>query len=177
MWQSEGSMALQTALLATGVGVAAGLWLRGLIFAHSVPWGSLPRSRCPGCGHPAVSATLGGLAAVAPVGGRCKRCFLRIGPRLGGVDVVAGALVAGLAWRAPSWLVLAAWGWSALLGIVLAVVDVAVMRLPDALTMAAFIGALVLLSAAAVSSGEYLPLVRAVGCAFGLGCVCTWCRS
>jgi leader peptidase (prepilin peptidase)/N-methyltransferase len=158
-----------SALFAAGLGVAAGPWLRGLIFAHTVAYGSSPRSHCPGCGHRAVPVAWRGLAAVAPLGGRCPACAAPVGPRVGAVEVVAAALLAGLAWRAPSGLVLAAWGWAALLGIVLAVVDVAVFRLPDPLTLAAAAGALLLLSADALTSGHYAPLVRSVLCALGLG--------
>jgi leader peptidase (prepilin peptidase)/N-methyltransferase len=160
------------ALLAAGVGVAVSPWLRGLLFAHSVAYGCSPRGRCPGCGGRAVWVALWGLAAVAPVRGRCRWCGLRIGPRFGGVEAVAALALAVLAWKPVSGWVLAAWGWAALLGVALAAVDLAVLRLPDTLTLAAFVGALMLLSVAAVASGEHGQLARAALCAAGLGGVC-----
>ena len=51
------------------------------------------------------------------------------------------------AWRTGSWWLLTAWLWLALLGVVLAPVDVAVKRLPDPLVAAATLGALAALTA------------------------------
>jgi leader peptidase (prepilin peptidase)/N-methyltransferase len=66
-------------------------------------------------------------------------------------------------------MVLAAWCWAGLLGIALALIDAAVHRLPDPLTVAALSGAVLLLAAAAVAAGDYHALVRAALCGLGLG--------
>lgn len=164
-------MSLASILAAAGVGVAAGPWLRGLVFAHTVPYKSPLRRRCPHCGHHAVAVALRGLTAVAPPDGRCPNCTNPIGAPLAAVEVLSATVVALLAVHAPSGWVFTAWCWAGLLGIALAMVDAAVHRLPDILTTAATVGALLLLGAAAAAAGEHLGLVRAVLGAVGLSTV------
>jgi len=76
----------------------------------------------------------------------------------GGVSAVLLGLLAA---RVHPALVLAAACWLALCAVPLAVVDVAVYRLPDPLTAAAYAGVAVLLLAAAVVSGPWPALLRA----------------
>jgi leader peptidase (prepilin peptidase)/N-methyltransferase len=66
-----------------------------------------------------------------------------------------------LAARVHPALVLAAACWLALCAVPLAVIDVAVYRLPDRLTAAAYAGVAVLLLAAAAVSGPWSALLRA----------------
>ena len=162
-------MSLTAVWTAAGIGLLAGPWLRGLVFAHSVPAGQPPRGECPRCGTPVVGVRWRALLAVAPVRGRCRTCAARIGPRPGVVEVLAAAVLAVLAASAPSAWVLAAWGWAALLGIALAWIDITMFRLPDPLTTAATVGVLVLLGVAAATSGQPHPLIRAVLAALLLG--------
>ena len=162
-------MSLTAALITAAIGLLAGPWLRGLIYAHSVPAGQPPRAACPNCGTPVVWLRWQALLAVAPLRGRCRRCATRIWPRAGVVEALAAVVLAVLAGAAPSAWVLAAWGWAALLGITLAFIDIAVFRLPDILTTAATTGVLVLLSIAAATSGHPHPLIRAVVAALVLG--------
>jgi leader peptidase (prepilin peptidase)/N-methyltransferase len=84
------------------------------------------------------------------------------------VELLAALALVVLAAYAPSGWVLAAWSWAALLGVALALIDTAVYRLPDTLTTAAAGGALVLLTAAAITTGDYPDLLRAASCALGL---------
>jgi leader peptidase (prepilin peptidase)/N-methyltransferase len=65
--------------------------------------------------------------------------------------------------------VLAAWCWAGLLGVALALVDVAVYRLPDILTTSAALGVAILLTAAAVTTGDWSALASAGLSAAGLG--------
>ncbi len=162
-------MSLTPILAAASAGVLAGPWLRGLVFAHSVAYGQPPRSTCPTCATDVVPVAGRGLAAVAPIRGRCPTCAARIGPPAGSVEVLAAIVLAILAWHAPSVWVLAAWSWAGLLGVALALIDAAVLRLPDTLTVAAGVGVLVLLGAAAVATGQPHALVRALLAALGLG--------
>jgi len=162
---------LTTIVAAVTVGMFAGPWLRGLVFAHTVGYGQPLRRRCPFCGHHAVPVALWGLAAVAPVDGRCPTCGTVLGPPTGAVELLAATVVAMLALHAPSGWVLAAWCWVGLLGVALAIVDAAVHRLPDPLTVAAALGALLLLSMAAVTTGDYPALLRALLSGLGLGAV------
>lgn len=97
------------------------------------------------------------------------------------VEVVAAAVLAAVATLIHDPLPLLAFGWIATLGIVLAFVDVAVHRLPDRLTYAAFLGALPLLAIADLGRAErallgalalaavYLLLVVSTPGGMGLG--------
>lgn len=156
-------------LAAAGLAVVAGPWLRGLVFAHSVAYGTPPRSRCPSCGHPVVVVALRGLAAVGPLDGRCPTCGQWIGPPVAAVEVIVGLMLFVLVVGAPSGWVLAAWCWAGLLGVALALVDAAVYRLPDVLTTCAALGLAVLLTAATISTGDLSALASAGLGALGLG--------
>ncbi len=162
-------MVLSTVLAAAGLAVVAGPWLRGLVFAHTVAYGTPPRSRCPACGHPVVAVALRGLAAVGPLDGRCPTCTRQVGPPIAAVEVVTALVLAVLAVRAPSGWVLAAWCWAGLLGVALALIDAAVYRLPDILTTSAALGSAVLLTVAAVTTGDLSGLASAGLSAAGLG--------
>ncbi len=164
-------MVLTTIVGSLAAGVVAGPWLRGLVFAHTVEYRQPIRSRCPFCGHPVVPVVLRGLAAMAPVDGRCPTCRTAIGPPTGAMELVAAVVIALLALHAPSGWVLAAWSWAGLLGVALAAIDAAVHRLPDPLTVAAVLGALLLLCVAAVATDDYPALIRSVLAALGLGLV------
>lgn len=111
--------------------------LRGQIFLHSVPSGQLWATICPSC-HRRIR--LIGFNA------RCPGCATRIGPPPGAVELVAGATLGLLIWRVPDPLPLLALSWIALLGVLLAFVDFAVHRLPDRLTLTAFVGAAFILA-------------------------------
>jgi prepilin signal peptidase PulO-like enzyme (type II secretory pathway) len=163
--------ATHTVLAAAGVGITAGPWLRGLVFAHTVEFTAPLRRRCPYCGHIAVPVALRGLAAVAPPDGRCPTCTRPIGPPAAVVELFAAVSVAVLAISAPSGWVLAAWAWAGLLGVALALIDTAVYRLPDILTTAAASGALLLLGAAAAASGDDAALRHTIVCAVGLSAI------
>ncbi|MBT8225648.1 MAG: prepilin peptidase [Dactylosporangium sp.] len=168
---AEGRIRMVTIPLAAGVGVLAGPWLRGLVFAHAVGWRQPLRQHCPACGTSVIPMTWRGLLAVAPLDGRCPTCRTPIGPVAGSVEILAALVLSMLAMRAPSGWVLAAWIWWALLGIALALIDTAVHRLPDPLTTAATGGVGLVLTAEAITSGEVDPLIRALACAAGLALV------
>lgn len=162
-------MSLTAVLAAATTGVVAGPWIRGLVFAHTIAYGQPPRRNCPACARVAAPVAWRGLLAVAPLRGRCPSCRARIGPPTGATEILAAATLTILALRAPSGWVLAAWAWISLLGIALAAVDVAVHRLPDTLTITAGTGALTLLGIAALTTGDFASLARAVAGGLGLG--------
>lgn len=162
-------MVLAAVVVSFAAGVVAGPWLRGLVFAHTVEYRQPLRCRCPFCGRLVVPVALHGLVAVAPVDGRCPICRTVIGPPTGHIEFIAAAVITLLALHAPSAWVLAAWCWTGLLGIALAAIDTTVHRLPDPLTVAAALGTLLLLAVAAVATGDYPALLRAVLGGLGLG--------
>jgi leader peptidase (prepilin peptidase) / N-methyltransferase len=171
---------------AAAVGLSIGPLLRARVFPYAVaadrPW----RYACPHCGHRLVPPGRRGLVATLPPTGRCPACTERVGPPAGAVELTAAVCLAALAWRVGDPLPLLAYCWLVLLGVTLCFVDLAVHRLPDPLTVAAFAGVLVLLGAAALVAGTparagwaalngvgmalvYLVLVLAYPAGMGLG--------
>jgi leader peptidase (prepilin peptidase)/N-methyltransferase len=131
-------------LWAAGLFLLGGLLgpvLRARIFHHTVPSGQDWRRECPQCSFVVVP----GLLSVLPPSGRCPSCRARIGPAPFAVELATGAVLALLALRMSDPWVLAALGWLGAVGVALWFVDVAVHRLPDQLTYAAFVGVIVLL--------------------------------
>jgi leader peptidase (prepilin peptidase) / N-methyltransferase len=150
------------------VAALAGPWLRAQIFIRTVPYGQPPRQHCPHCGQLLVPAGWRGVAAVLPAGGDCPFCHTPIGPAGWLAETLAAATIAALAWRAPSWWLLAAWCWVGMLGLALALVDVAVKGLPDQLVAAAALAALAALSIETLTSAPSTAVVRAILTAGGL---------
>lgn len=151
---------MRDALITGGVfvGAALGPAIRTQIFRHGVPADRTWRRECPHCG-----ADIGG--RLLPWSGRCPRCRERVGPRFGVVELVGAAVYAFLAWRVPEPLPLLALCWVATFGIVLAFVDLAVHRLPDRLTLPAFLGGAVLFGLSSVVDDELRRYVVALACA------------
>ncbi|SDY90685.1 leader peptidase (prepilin peptidase) / N-methyltransferase [Micromonospora pattaloongensis] len=129
-------------------------WLRRAIERHAVPAGQPWRRACPRCAAPR--------RGTPPYAGRCPRCRTPVGAPPLLVEAVAAAAFALVALLAGTPWELAAYGWLAGFGVVLAFVDVAVHRLPDRLTLPAFAGAGVLLTAAALTDGRPAAAGRAV---------------
>ncbi|MFI6802645.1 prepilin peptidase [Streptosporangium canum] len=156
-------------VLAALIGLAAGRWTRGLVVRHSVAEGESLRRDCPHCGVPLSAA-------------RCPGCSGRIGPPPLAVELVTALALALLAlraaWTARSGAVpagqppgplpevvtaveLAAYGWLAVVAVALVFVDAAVHRLPDRLTLAAYLGTAGLLTATALLGGRFDDLLGA----------------
>lgn len=139
-------------------GLAAGRVQRAVIVRYAVPAGEPPLRCCPACGQ-----NLLGVCQVVPVlPARCCACGRRIGPPPLMVEVSTALLLSALAARIHPGLVLAAACWLALCSVPLAFIDAAVRRLPDVLTVPAFVGTALLLLVAAVADGNWHTLARAV---------------
>jgi leader peptidase (prepilin peptidase)/N-methyltransferase len=160
-------------------GLALGPRQRAAVFRHSVAGDAAARQHCPGC----ASAVLPGrwrVWPVLPVTGRCPACGERIGPPTLAVELTTAAalslLVArasfrsGLALggglgpdsRAGLGIVLAAATWLAICAVPLAWIDMAVFRLPDRLTVPAYVGTVAALAAAATVGDRPGALLRAL---------------
>ena len=124
-------------VIVAAIGVLVAPLLRALIFRHSVETGEHWRRSCSTCDRPVY--------ALSPLG-RCLHCRTRLGPPPWVVEAVAAFALGLLAWRLPMSLPLFAFGWIALLGVALAFIDWQVHRLPDRLTLPAFLGAAGLLA-------------------------------
>src|SRR6266568_921778 len=159
-WRDVGdTVTLPWIIAAAAVGVIAGPRIRASVFARSTESGQPPRRACLACGQ-----------EILPVTGRCPRCRARIGPYPLLAELATGLALAVVAARASSVWELAALAWLVLLAVPLAFIDVAVRRLPDPLTAAAFAGTLTLLAIAALTGHQPGHLGRAAIGAVALAC-------
>ncbi|MET9733265.1 A24 family peptidase [Streptomyces sp. NPDC006458] len=153
-------MSVLSAALIAAVGALAGAAARPVVFARSVPAPASARSDCPHCG----SGVLGSRLPVLPVSGRCPACAQAIGPHAFTSEAAAAVAFAVIAAGGASGWFAAAQYWVAACGVALALIDVAVQRLPDVLTLPACGGTLLLLTAAQLA-GEPGSLGRAAAAA------------
>lgn len=109
-----------------------------------------------------VSLAAAGLLAGWPQRAVITRLDVSPRPPALAVGAVTAVLLGGLAARVHPALVLAAACWLAACAVPLACTDLAVQRLPDPLTGAAYAGTAVLLLAAAAVGGPWSALVRAL---------------
>jgi leader peptidase (prepilin peptidase) / N-methyltransferase len=148
---------LTASLAAAGLLAAPGL--RAVIVRYAVPAGDPPRQDCPACGQRLIRARR--LPPLRALAGRCPACHQRVGPPPLAVASAAAVLLAALAARVHPGLVLAAASWLALCAVPLAFTDIAVRRLPDPLTAAAYAGTTALLALAAATGGQWHDMERA----------------
>jgi leader peptidase (prepilin peptidase)/N-methyltransferase len=141
-------------------GLLAGPGIRASVFAGSAGTGQPPRRDCPACSGQVLPGR-SRWRAVLPVTGRCPACQARIGPYPLAAELAAAAALTAVAARAQSGWELAALAWLTLIAVPLALIDIAVHRLPDRLTAAAFAGTLALLTVAALTAHEPGRLARA----------------
>jgi leader peptidase (prepilin peptidase)/N-methyltransferase len=124
--------------------------LRWTIAAHSVPDDQPWRTACS-CGLPLWDYAV-------RLSGRCVRCGQRVGPPSGAVEAAAVVAALGLLASGLTGWPLAAYAWWTTGMIVLAFIDLAVMRLPHRITAITTAGFLGLLAA----DGSTAALIRAV---------------
>lgn len=107
-------------------------WLRALATVYAVPAGT-PRLRsCPRCAGELLSLRGPGVTAR----GRCAGCGQALGRAPWVVETAVVVALGALALGARPVVEWPAYGWFAALGVVLGVVDAAVRRLPNVLTLA-----------------------------------------
>lgn len=162
-------MALPWIIAGVAVGLIAGPRIRASVFMRSTGTGEPPRHECPACSHEVLPGRWRWWPVLS-VTGRCPACRTRIGPYPLLAEFAAGLALAVVAARATSAWELAALAWLALIAVPLALIDVAVHRLPDPLTAAAFAGTLALLAAAALAGHQPGHLARAAIGAAALAC-------
>ncbi|MFJ6936866.1 prepilin peptidase [Streptomyces sp. NPDC101132] len=138
-------LALLITLAAVGYGTAAGLALPRAAYRLAVEPGEPWRAACPQ-GHP-LTGRAGGWLGTA----RCAG--VPYGPHPVRVAVLTGVVCGALAWAAGTVPEAAVWVLLAPFAVLLALVDRAVHRLPDVLTLPLAAGAAALLGAAALTPG------------------------
>jgi leader peptidase (prepilin peptidase) / N-methyltransferase len=102
------------------------------------------------------------LTTALPPTGRCPFCQTRIGPPAAILEFATAALLGLLAARINSPLQLLAYAWLTVMGVALASTDLAVHRLPNALTLPACGGLVLLFGLAAAVDGRPDSLTRAL---------------
>jgi leader peptidase (prepilin peptidase)/N-methyltransferase len=121
-----------------------------------------PPSHCPSCGHQVRARDNVPVVSWLLLRGRCRDCQATISARyplveLGtGVVFVVLALRIGLEPELPAFLYLGA------IGVALAMIDIDVKRLPNAIVLPSYPVVTVLLGVAAAAEGEWGALLRAV---------------
>ncbi|MFI5926601.1 prepilin peptidase [Micromonospora sp. NPDC051543] len=139
--------------------------LRLAVVRHAVPSDAPSRTGCDDCG--AVISLRTPWPALGPAG-RCGRCRARVGPPPGTIEVAALAAVAVLVLVGPPLGALPAVAWWLGWTLPAVLVDLAVHRLPDRLTLPAAGGTWLLLGVAALAGAGAGPWVRAVAAGTGL---------
>jgi leader peptidase (prepilin peptidase)/N-methyltransferase len=159
---------LPLVIAGAAVGLLAGPPIRAAVFTASTSAGQPLRRECPDCSSEVLPGRW--RRRVLAVTGRCPACQARIGPPLLTAELAAGGALAIVAARASSGWELSALAWLVLIAVPLALIDVAVHRLPDRLTAPAFAGTLALLTVAALTAHQPDRLARAAIGATALAC-------
>lgn len=155
-------------VLAVGIsGLLAGSFLN--VVVHRVPRGESvvhPPSACPECGSFIAWYDNIPVLSWLVLRARCRPCGARISARYPIVEagtgaafasVAAAAVYGGLAaWAVPAFL------YAAAISVALALIDVDVHRLPDAIVLPSYPVMLALLAVASGGTGDWWALVRAV---------------
>ncbi|WP_432978020.1 prepilin peptidase [Dactylosporangium sp. CA-233914] len=160
-------------LVVVGVlGLAVGSFLNVVI--HRVPRGESllrPASHCPQCTNPVRPwhnvPVLGWLV----LRGRCADCAAPIGIRYPLVELGTAVLfvaVAARVGRSGSWLYLPAWLYLAAIAVALALIDLDVLRLPNAIVLPAYVVAPLLFLPAVVAGHDWAAAGRALLAMAGL---------
>lgn len=153
--------------LAAALAVAAGPVMRMAAFRYSVPSGPARATACPRCERPIAGTGSLWRGFTGWWSGRCRHCGVRVGPPHASVEVAAGLSVSALAAVIDDPLPLLAFCWLALVGITLAVVDIAVHRLPNRLTALLAGGALAVFGVQTIIIGDARRLVGALAAGAG----------
>lgn len=150
------------ALLVGAVGLLVGSFLNVVIWR--VPRGESvvsPRSRCPQCGHEIRGRDNVPIISWLLLRARCRDCGTHVSARYPLVEFVTGVLFGLLAWHFGLHVVLIAYLYLAAISIALALIDIDLKKLPDAITLPSYPVAAVLLTAGALAAHEPFDLVRA----------------
>ncbi|HEX3004478.1 MAG TPA: prepilin peptidase [Angustibacter sp.] len=151
-------------LLSAVVGLVIGSFLNVVIWR--VPRGESvahPASHCPQCEHPIRPRDNVPVLSWLLLRGRCRDCGAPISARYPAVELATGLLFAlmawhlGAAWELPAYLYLCA------ISVALALIDIDVRRLPNAIVLPSYAVTAVLLLLPAVIEGRWHEFLRAAG--------------
>jgi leader peptidase (prepilin peptidase) / N-methyltransferase len=120
-----------------------------------------PPSHCPSCGHAVRPRDNVPVASWLLLRGRCRDCHAPISVRYPLVELATGLVFLVLALRIGFEPELPAYLYLGAIGIALAMIDIDVKRLPNAIVLPSYLVVAVLLGAAAAVQGEWGTLLRA----------------
>jgi leader peptidase (prepilin peptidase)/N-methyltransferase len=148
-----------TVTLAAGIGAAVGALMSVPAYRFSIERGQ--RVACVNCGER--------LRWVCP-GGRCASCRARLGPSVALLVPLGAVICAGLGWRLGASPALLPFLLVGLLGLLLAMIDLAAQRLPDALVLPGLVAVVVGFGILAAVAGGWQQWLRALlgGLAYAL---------
>ncbi|WP_432487598.1 prepilin peptidase [Kineococcus sp. SYSU DK018] len=141
------------------------------VVVHRVPRGESvvsPPSACPSCGHHVRARDNVPVLSWLVLHGRCRDCREPISRRYLLVELLTGVVFALVTWRVGITAALPAYLYLAAIAVALALIDLDVRRLPDAIVLPSYPVALVLLAAASAGSGDWGALARALAGAAAL---------
>lgn len=153
------------AILVVGValvGLLIGSFLNVVIWR--VPKGESivsPPSHCPGCDRPIRPRDNVPVLSWLLLRGRCRDCGTGISARYPAVELATAVVFGVLAWRFGFDSALPAYLYLGAIGVALAMIDVDVHRLPDAIVLPSYGVAAVLLLAPAIVTGAWGDYLRA----------------
>jgi leader peptidase (prepilin peptidase)/N-methyltransferase len=150
-------MALALVVACAALGAATGAVTPRMAYRLSVEYGAPSRSSCAHCARPFPA----GLAGWVRPAARCPGCGARLGPSPVLTAVVGAASFGLLAWALGPAAGLPAYLFMAGVGLVLAFVDLACLRLPDPLVLTALVVGGGWLSALSVVDGSWAAVGRA----------------
>ena len=144
------------------LGLLVGSFLN--VVVHRVPAGLSvvsPPSACPACGRRVRPHDNVPVLSWLLLRARCRDCGAPISVRYPLVEAGTAALFAAtVAWFGPVWH-LPAFVYLAAVAVALALIDVDVHRLPDAIVLPSYVVAAVLLGGAGIADGDLAAVVRA----------------
>jgi leader peptidase (prepilin peptidase)/N-methyltransferase len=121
-----------------------------------------PSSHCTSCDDPVSPRDNVPVLSWLLLRGRCRRCNARISPRYPLVELATAVLFAGMAMRFGPHAALPAFLYLAAVGLALALIDLDVHRLPNALTLPSYVVGIVLLGLAALAEHAPSTFLRAL---------------
>ena len=154
---------IAVAALCGVLGLLVGSFLNVVIWR--VPRGESvvrPPSACPRCHSPIRARDNVPVLSWLWLGGHCRDCGEPVSIRYPCVELSSAVLWALLAWHFGAGWQLPAFLYLAAVGLALAVIDLDVQKLPDALTLPSYVVGIVLLATAALAGHDAWSLIRAL---------------
>jgi leader peptidase (prepilin peptidase)/N-methyltransferase len=121
-----------------------------------------PGSHCPACGHAVRTRDNVPVVSYLLLRGRCRDCDAAISTRYPLVELLTALVFGLLAWRLGADAALPAFLYLGAVGVALALIDIDVHRLPNAIVLPSYVIGAVLLGVAALVDGDGHAALRAL---------------